>query len=116
MPVLTFLAVVGLALIALLFVADATLENVSPMVTSDRSGLPKPWHPDATNTLASPPAPLPDTISQAAQPKPADEIPPKIEPAARAARAEAPPRDRRVTQQMNYQQSHAVDRFSIGNQ
>ena len=39
MPALTFLAVVGLALIALLFVADAMLEPGSPaIVTSQRSG------------------------------------------------------------------------------
>ena len=36
MPALAFLAVVGLALVALLFVADATLESGSPpIVTSD---------------------------------------------------------------------------------
>ena len=47
MPVLAFLAVVGFALIALLFVADATLERSSPViVTSDRVGLPERWHPD----------------------------------------------------------------------
>ena len=47
MPALAFLAVVSLALIAMLFVADATLENVSPpIVTSNRIGLPEPWHPE----------------------------------------------------------------------
>jgi hypothetical protein len=43
MPVLAFLAVVGFVLIALLFVADATLDKGSPaIVTSDRIGLPEP--------------------------------------------------------------------------
>jgi len=58
MPALTFLAVVGLVLIGLLFVADATLENgPPPIVTSDRTGLPKPWRPDGVKTLTTAPAP-----------------------------------------------------------
>ena len=46
MPALAFLAVAGLALIALLFLADATLEkNDSPVIaTSQRSGLPEISH------------------------------------------------------------------------
>ena len=44
MPALAFLAAVGMALVALLFVADATLEKGPPaIVTSERSGLPEPW-------------------------------------------------------------------------
>ena len=47
MPALAFLAVVGFALIALLCVADATLERSSPVIpTSERVGLPERWHPD----------------------------------------------------------------------
>ena len=43
MPALPFLAVVAVVLVALLYVADATLEPSSPMiVSSDRVGLPKP--------------------------------------------------------------------------
>jgi hypothetical protein len=39
MPVLAFFAVVGSVLVALLFAADATLENSSPViVTSQRTG------------------------------------------------------------------------------
>src|SRR5262249_47255051 len=50
---------------ALLFVAVATLENGSPVtVTSQRSGLPAPWHPDAIQTLSTAPAPAPDMTSQ----------------------------------------------------
>jgi hypothetical protein len=84
----------------LLFVAVATLENGSPVtVTSQRSGLPAPWHPDAIQTLSTAPAPAPDMTSQAvlaAQPKSAPEALAKIGSAARAARAEAPPKHKRV--------------------
>jgi len=42
MPALAFLAVAGLALLALLFVADATLVKSSPpIVTSGHVGLPE---------------------------------------------------------------------------
>jgi hypothetical protein len=90
MPIFTYLAVVGSVLAALLFVADATLEKgTSAIVTSDRTGLPKPWHSNATPSFAGAPAPAPDMTSQlvlAAQPVP--EITAKAEPG-RAARAEA---------------------------
>src|SRR5262245_58167328 len=133
MPALAFLAAVGLVLVALLFVADATLENSSPViVTSQRSGLPAPWHPDAIKTHTTEPAPAPDMTSQAvlaAQPKSAPEALAKIESAARAARAEAPPKkaveapakrarveasaqNQRVTQPIEHQQNQ-FDRFSI---
>jgi len=57
MPALTFLAMVGLALVALLFVADATLEPSSPLiVTSDRVGLPERWRADTGQTLTTAPA------------------------------------------------------------
>jgi hypothetical protein len=116
MPALAFLAVVGMALVALLFVADATLETSSPaIVTSERSGLPKPWHPDTMQTLTTAHAPVPDMTSQtvrAAQPPEA-----KIDTAAHSARAEAPPRKKRVTQQPNnYQQNYLIDRFSAKGQ
>ena len=109
MPALTFLAVIGLALIALLFVADATLEpNPPPIVTSNRVGLPEPWHPDSMNpdsmrNLTTAPAPAPDMASnlvRAAMPKAqaaSEDDLAKVKPAARAARAEAPPTKKRVT-------------------
>src|SRR5262245_43478226 len=135
MLVLGYFAVVGSALVALLFVADATLEkNSSPViVTSQRTGLPESQYHNAIKTLTTTPAPAPDMTSQAvvaAQPKSgSDDALPKIEPAAREARAEAPRKhmrvasakraraeaptqDQRVTQYTNYQQNQ-FDRFSI---
>ena len=108
MPALTFLAVVGLTLIALLFVADATLEPSSPpIVTSNRVGLPEAWHPDstdsgATQNLATAPAPAPDMGSdlvRASMPKSqavSEDDVVKVKPAAHAARAEVPLTKKRV--------------------
>jgi len=133
MPALAFLVVVGLALVALLFVADATLEPGSPIVTSQRSGLPAARHPDEIH-LTTAPAPAPDMTSQAvlaAQPKSATpEAPAKIESAAREARAEAPakktgvggsakkaraevPPQNKVVTEPVYHQQNQFDRFSI---
>ena len=93
MPVLAFFAVVGSVLFALLFVADATLESSSPaIVTSQRTGLPAPRYHNAIKTLTTASAPAPDMTSQAvlaAQPA-------KIEPTAREALAEAPPKPMQV--------------------
>ena len=95
MPVLAYFAVAGSVLVALLFLADATLEkNNSPViVTSQRSGLPEtPQHPDAEQVIT--PAPAPDMTSQAvlsAQPKTEPEHQ-AIPAEAHAARAEARPK------------------------
>jgi hypothetical protein len=100
MPALGFLALVGLVLIASLFVADATLEPASPViVTSQRSGLPVSRHPEAIQGLSIAPVPAPDMTSQAvpaAQPKSAPDALAKIESAAREARAEVPTKKARV--------------------
>jgi hypothetical protein len=129
MPILAFFAVVGSVLVALLFVADATLEeNDSPVIfTSQRTGLPTPrYHnANATKSLTTRPAPEPDMKSQAvlaAQPKSAPDALPKIESEAREARAgarpnktqvevsaknaraEAPPQNQRLTQVTDHQQ------------
>ena len=102
MPVLAFFAVVGSMLVALLFLADATLENTSPaIITSQRTGLPAPQYvnPNAIKTLTTAPAPAPDMTSQAvlaAQPKSVSDTLAKIEPAAGEARAEAPPKPMQV--------------------
>jgi len=123
MPVLAYLEGVGFVLVALLLVADATLERSSPViVTSDRVGLPERWHSDTIQTLTTAPAPAPDMTSsavRAAQPTQPD-ILDKIGPAARAARAEAPPKNNRVTQ-LSHRQNHdqknqLIDRFSIRGQ
>ena len=126
MPVLAYLAVVGFVLVALLFVANATLERSSPViVTSDRVGLPERWHSDTIQTLSTAPPPAPDMTSPAvlaAQPKSEPEVLEKIGPAARAARAEAPPRNNRVTRPTGHRQNHdhqtnqLADRFSIKGQ
>jgi hypothetical protein len=91
-------------LVALLFVADATLEeNGAPViVTSQRTGLPTPRYHNANEikTLANLPVPEPDMTSQAvlaAQPKSAPNALPKIGFEARDARAEVPPKNARAS-------------------
>ena len=71
------------------------------LVGTDQYNLPRPWRPDPIQILSSAPAPAPDMTSPlvlAAQPKvhAAPEVLAKVEPAARAARAEAPPKKKRV--------------------
>ena len=120
MPALAFLAVVGLALVALLFVADATLESSPVIVTSDRVGLPEPWRPNTAGTLTTTPAPAPDMSSKAVPSDQPSEASAKIDPAARAARAEAPARKPATQQpfgsygynQRNNQAADMPDRFS----
>jgi hypothetical protein len=114
MLVLRYFAVVGSVLVALLFLADAALEkNSSPViVTSQRTGLPQPQYHNAINTLTTTSAPAPDMTSQAvldAQPKSAsDEAMAKIEPAAREARAEAPPkRPKHVRVEVSAKKGHS---------
>jgi hypothetical protein len=94
MPILSYFAVVGSILVALLFVADATLEKSGPLPFNNESvGLPKPWHPDSKNSiLTAMPAPEPDMTStavRAAAPSaPASAAMPAV---AAAAKAEAVP-------------------------
>jgi hypothetical protein len=119
-PIFTYVAVVSSVLIALMFLVNPMLEKgTRAVVTSDRVGLPKPWHPDSIQTLAAAPAPAPDMTSPlvlAAAPKAqsAPEVLAKVEPAARAARAEAPPKKKRVTRTqqppVDYRQNHAWSR------
>jgi hypothetical protein len=124
MPALGFLVAAGFALVALLFLADATLEKSdSPVIaTSQRSGLPdSAIHSEKTSILTTAPAPEPDMALPAvrdAQPKPEHQEPLKIHPAARAARAEAPPENNYNTPSMNYQyrRGQVFDRFSIKGQ
>jgi hypothetical protein len=141
MPALAFLAWVGLALVALLFVADATLVDHGPaIVVSQRIGLPEQWHPDpdSAQTPTPNPIPTPEMTSQAViSNQPVSEAEGHaMNPAALAARAEALPKkksglpgsqQKRVTRQstkrpQNYvqekhvQQSSLFDRFSIRDQ
>ena len=116
MPIFTYVAVVGSVLIALMFVVNPMLEKgTRAVVTSDRVGLPKPWHPDSIQTLAAAPAPAPDMTSPlvlAAAPK-ATEVVAKVEPATRAARVEATHKKKRVTSRQppdDYRQSYGWSR------
>jgi hypothetical protein len=99
MPALTVLAVAGLALIALLFVANEKLEPVSPVITSQRLGLPNSPNHGATQSFTAAPALAPDMSSPAvlaAQPKSESNAVAKIGSAAREARAEAQPKKARA--------------------
>ena len=94
MPIFSYFAVVGSVMVALLFAADATLtKSTTPVVaTSSIYGMPKPWHPDPTQTLASTPAPAPDMSSEAVL-----AAAPKTQPVnERSATADAAPKKKRV--------------------
>jgi hypothetical protein len=101
MHILVYFAVVSSALIAFLFVTDATLEKgAQPIVTTQRVGLPESRVPNPARILASTPAPAPDMTSPlvlVAAPK-VQQAPEllAVEPTARAARAEAPFQNNRV--------------------
>ena len=98
MPALSFLAFVGLAVIALLFYGNATLEPISPEIIATHHAV----------------APAPNMTSQVVpQAKSAPDALAKIGHVARAARAEAPPKNYRVSQTLNYQVTPLLDRFSI---
>lgn len=99
MPALSFLAFVGFALIALLFYGNATLEPISPALV--------------TTHHAVAPAAAPNVAQIATQPQSAPDALSTIGHAARAARAEAPPKNKRVSQTLNYQVTPLMDRFSI---
>jgi hypothetical protein len=133
MPALAFLASVGLALVTMLFVANAMLPDNGPViVVSERIGLPEPWHPDTdpTSSPAFAPIQAQEMITQAVtSTQPGSEAEGQmIKAAARMAWAEVPPkREKRVApqsldrqqkgvQQNHLQQSSLVDRFSIRGQ
>ena len=92
MPILSYFAVVGSVLVALLFVADATLEKSGPLPFNNESvGLPKPWQPDTKGSiLTATSAPEPDMTSAAvrAATPPAPQAA-AVPAAAAAAKAEA---------------------------
>ena len=94
MPIFSYFAVLGSVLVALLFAADATLpKSAAPVIaTSSIYGMPKPWRPDPTQTLAATPAPAPDMSSEAVL-----AATPKTEPVnGRSATADAAPKKKRV--------------------
>src|SRR4051794_27519493 len=122
MPIFSYFAVVGSVMVALLFAADATLtKSTTPVIaTSSIYGMPKPWRPDATQTLAATPAPAPDMSSEAvlaAAPKA------KTEPVhERSVTADAAPKKKRVVARkpqpadprQNYAWSRSGDPFGGG--
>lgn len=101
MPIISYFAVVGAALMALLFVADANMESRPLSFTSNFNGLPKPWTPElnpplpqekpqAIQTAAAPPP-----VPQAEEPKPAAVAAtpePEAAPAEQVAKVEAAPK------------------------
>jgi len=94
MPIFSYFAVVGSVLVALLFAADLTLpKSTAPVIaTSSIYGMPKPWHPDPTQTLAATPAPAPDMSSEAVL-----AAAPKTEPVNESrATADATPKKKRM--------------------
>ena len=100
MPIFAYLVAVGLALIALMFFANATLEKAGPPIaTTQRVGLPESRVPNPIQTLTSTPAPAPDMTSPlvlTAAPKVQPEVQ-AVAPSAGAARAEAPRQHKPVT-------------------
>jgi len=107
MPIVTYFAVVGLGLFALLFLLDGKLEKAQPIITSERQGLPQARRLDPTQVLTTASAPAPDMASEAvlaAQPK-VEQTP--------VARSEVAPEKRRVTrrqQRDDYPQSYGWSR------
>ena len=96
MPALSFLAFVGLALIALLFFGNATLEPISPeTVVTHHAVAPAPA-PNMTSQVVVQPKSAPDTLAN-------------IGHVARSARAETS----RNRAWFRYQQQSQFDRFSI---
>jgi hypothetical protein len=131
MPAIAFLAWIGLALVALLFVADAALVDDGPaIVVSQRIGLPEPWHPDPAQTPTPNPIPTPEMTSQVviSNQTVSETEGQAIKPAVLAARAEARPkkekrparrptnRPQNYVQQKQVQQSNLFDKFSIRDQ
>jgi hypothetical protein len=120
MPIFSYFAVVGSVLVALLFAADVTLpKSTTPVIaTSSIYGMPKPWRPDPTQTLAATPAPAPDMSSEAVL-----AAAPNAEPVnERSATVEAAPKKKRVVARrpqpadprQNYAWSRSSDPFGGG--
>jgi hypothetical protein len=121
MRVLMFLGTAGLVLIALMFVADATLPKGSPaIVTTQRTGLPGSSRPRGEiQILTTTPEPEPDMTSPAvlvAQPRAISEVARKAEPTVGSAWAQAPIESNGFTRLSGFRQNQLADRFSIGGQ
>lgn len=108
MPIFSYFAVVGSVLLALLFLTGTPEKGAPVVATSNQTGLPKPWRPEPTPSPAVASFVQPD-------PEPAVKEPAaKVEPAERTARAEAPPKKKRVVRTQprpeEYRQSQAWSR------
>ena len=98
MPILSYFAVVGSVLVALLFAADATLPKSGPIVASSEFyGVPKPWKPDpAKHILVATPAPEPDMTSAAVTAAAPVKVAAVAAPETTAKAAEPAPKKKRV--------------------
>jgi hypothetical protein len=129
MPILSYFAVMGSVLVALLFVADATMEKSGPLPFNNESvGLPPAWRADhvesKTAILAATPAPEPDMTSEAVRAAaPPDAVvvaAAKTEAAPeRMAKLEAPKKPKRVAHRQlpprdDFRQSYAWSRNDFG--
>src|SRR5262245_7706691 len=109
MPILGYVMVVGSVLVALFFVADATLEKgPPPIVTTEQYGLPKSSRPPQVQVLTIAPAPAPDMTSSLVL-----AASPKAQSASDAlAKAETAPKKKRVVRKHSddYRQNQAWSR------
>jgi hypothetical protein len=108
MPIFSYFIVMGTVLVGLLFwVSNEMDPNGAPLKTSQMIGVPRPFKATRSEPMrdrtaanfaaATPPASAPDMTSQAVFAAQPSEALAKVGPAARAARAEAPPTKKRVT-------------------
>jgi hypothetical protein len=108
MPIFSYFIVMGTVLVGLLFWVSNELDpNSAPLKTSQVLGLPRPFkatrsEPMRDLTAANfaapiPPASAPNMTSQAVLAAQPSEALAEVGPAARAARAEAPPTNKHVT-------------------
>jgi hypothetical protein len=121
MPIFSYFIVMGTVLVGLLFwVSNEIDPNSVPLKTSQVVGVPRPFkatRPEPMRDLtavnfaaATTPASAPDMPSQAVLAGQPSEALAKVDPAARAARAEAPPTKKRVTRMqppVEYRQNNA---------
>ena len=121
MPILSYFAVIGAALLALLFVADAKFERHGPLaISTNFEGLPKPWKPEL-----NPPLPLskPHEVQIAAAPaldpkwnesKPAEvaAVPQPAAPVQHVAKAEPAPKKQKHAARKQPRRNEYTERYA----